>query len=110
MVLIHAFVSKLAPNFEYTLKTAHQQALKRQLGCDTQIKIAVECIVMRNERTRIRPTHNRVQKRCFNFVELLVFHVATHRRYNLEALLKRFAHIGVHNQVNVALTIAHFLI
>ena len=107
---IHTFVAKLTTNFKHLLKTTHQQALQVQFGGNTQVVLTVECVMVRLEGTRIRATQNGVQDRRLNFVEALILHIASNSCDNLKTLLKRIAHFGIHDQVDIALTIARLFV
>ena len=110
MVRVHALVAELAADFEDLLETAHEQALQGQLGRDAQKVVAVERVEVRDERLCVRTAQDRMQKRRLDLVETLLLHVAADGSHDLETLLERALDLGVHDKVDVALTIARLLV
>ena len=109
--LVHALVAEDAAELVHALETAHEQALQRQLGGNAQIVIAVERVQVRDERLGVGAAHDRLQERRFHLVVAqLVFHVMADSRHDFRALLEHGAHLGVRDKIDVALTIADFLI
>ena len=110
VVRIHALVAELATDLEHLLETAHEQTLQRQLRGDAQVVVAVERVEVRDEGLRVRPADDGMQKRRLHLVVALALHVAADSRDDLEAALEGGAHLGVHDEVDIALTVAGLLV
>ena len=110
VIRVHVFVAELAADLKNLLEAAYEQALQRKLGCDAQEVIAIERVEMRGEGLRVRAAHDRMQEGRFDLVETLLFHVVADSRDDLRALHEGLVHLGVHDQVDIPLTIAQFLV
>ena len=110
MIRIHALVAELAPDLEHLLEAAHQQALEMQLGGDAQVEVLVQRVVMRDEGTRVRAAEDGVQDGRLHLVVAVILHVAADGGHDLEALLERAFHLGVHDEVHVALAVTGLLV
>jgi len=109
--LVHALVAEDAAELVHALETAHEQALQRQLGGDAQVVVAVERVQVRHERLGVRAAHDRLQERGLHLVVAqLVLHVAADGGNDLRAFLEDFLHLGVRDEVDVALAVADFLV
>ena len=104
------FVTEVAVDLEHFLETTHHQTLQVKLRGNTQVHIDIQRIVVSNKRTRRRAAGDRLQHRRFHFHEATGFeetaHGADHRRAGLEHLTR----LRVHDQIDVALAVARFLI
>ena len=107
---VHALITEDAANLEHTLKAAHKQALKVQLGSDAQVVLLVQRIEMRDERLGRGTSLDGLQNRGLNFHEAVSFHVATEGRDDSGTLAEGLAHVLVHDQVDIALTITGLLV
>ena len=106
VVAVHAFVAEITANLVHALKSAYNQALEVQLGCDTQVHVYVQRVVVRDERTSARSACYLLQDRRLHFgVTRLVEHL-THGAQDSGSLQKRVAYSIVDHQVHIALTIA----
>ena len=65
---------------------------------------------MSHERLCIRAADNRVKKRGLDLEEAEFLHVAPTCGHNFRALLENAFHLGIGNEVDVALAIANFLV
>ena len=110
VVRIHALVAELTADLEHLLETAHEQTLQRQLRGDAQVVVAIKRVEVRDEGLRVRAADDGMQKRRLYLVVALLLHVAADGRDDLEAALEGGAHLGVHNEIHVALAIAGLLV
>ena len=105
-----AFVAVAAVDLEYALKTAHDQALEVQLGCDTQKHFLVERVVVRLEGFGIGAARNRVKHRRFDLQKLVGHHELAQAAHRLAARHKTLARGFVCDQVHIALAVFDFLV
>ena len=106
----NAFVTEIPVDFEHALEAADNQPLQIKLGRDAQEHLHVERVVMRDERLGRRAAGNRMQHRRLDFHEVRLRHEVADRRERLRARDERLARFRRHDQVDVALAIAHFLV
>ena len=100
---VHALVAEDAANFVHAVQPAHNQPLEGQLGGDAHIHIQVQRVVVRDERARRGAAGNGVQHGRLHFHIAHVVQIFPHELDELRAHLKRAAHLGVHNEVYIAL-------
>ena len=103
-----AFVSEDAPDFIDSLEAAYDKALQMQLGGDSQIKIHMQGVVMRDERTRIGTAGFYLQHRGFDFEEVPVIQKLANRPYSDAALAQGVPDRRVDDHVDITLAIAGF--
>ena len=103
---VHAFVAENATDLEHALEAANQAALQMQLSGNAQVAFLIKRVEVRDERLGRSAALNGLQNRRFNFHVAVRFHVTTERGKDGGALAEGVAHVFVHNEVNVALTIA----
>ncbi len=65
---------------------------------------------MSNKGLGVRSANDAVKERSLHFVELFSLHVAANSRNDARALFEGGLNFGVHNEVDVTLAIAQFLI
>src|SRR5262249_15330331 len=87
---------------------ADDKPFQVKLRRNAQVKIHVEGVVMRNERTRDCSAGDRLHHRRLDFNESVQVEGPPERLDHLRALQKDLAHVGVHEEVDVALTVAQF--
>ena len=102
----HALVAEHAADLKHLLHAANDQPLQVELGCDAQVEVLPECVVMGDERTSERTTGDRVQHRCLDLDEPLTTQDRSHRRNDLAALRERIAGLFGDPHVDIALAIA----
>ena len=110
MVGVHALVAELAADLEHLLEAAHDEALQVQLGGDAQVEVLVERVVVRDEGPRVRAAEDGMQDGRLHLVVAVILHVAADGGHDLEALLERAFHLGVHDEVHVALAVTGLLV
>ena len=110
VVGVHALVAELAADLEHLLEAAHDEALQVQLGGDAQIEVLVERVVVRDEGPRVRSAEDGMQDGRLHLVVAVILHVAADGGHDLEALLERAFHLGVHDEVHVALAVTGLLV
>ena len=104
---VHALVAENTADLIYLLKAAHDQALEVQLGRNAHVHIDVERIVVRDERARRRAARDGVETRGLDLHKAAAIHKLTDLAHDCRALFKGVAHLGVDDQVNIALAVAH---
>ncbi|BBG29261.1 UDP-N-acetylglucosamine enolpyruvyl transferase [Zymobacter palmae] len=104
------FVAEVAVDFEHTFEAAHDQTFEVQFWRDAQVHVHVERVVMRDKRTRRSTTRNRLQHWRFDFHERTFAKVLADRGDHGGTDTESIAHFRIHDQINVALTVAAFLI
>src|SRR5947209_136109 len=101
-----AFVPEVAVDLVHAVESADSQALEVELRRDAQVKVDVESIVMRDKWTRSGSAVEWLHHGCLDFHILSVVKKLANRLHDLRALDEHFAHIGIHEQVNITLAIA----
>ena len=102
---VHALIAEDASDLIDALHTAHDQTLQRQLGGDAHIHINVQRIVMGDERTGSGTAGNGIEHRGFHFDIAHIVQIAAHELDELGTGDEGLLHIGVHHQVQIALTV-----
>ena len=103
-----AFVAEVAVDFEDALEAAHDEALQIEFRRDAQVHVHVERIVVRDERLGVGAARNRVEHRRLDLEEAVREHEAADRGDGLGADEEAVAGVLVHDEVDVALAVAHF--
>ncbi len=106
MQRIHAFVAEAAVDLEDLLESPDDEAFEMQLGRDAQVEIAVEGVVMRDERARRGPARNMVQHGRLDLEKPLFRQPLPHDADNLDAAPERLEHLGIRHHIEVTLAIA----
>ena len=104
----HALVTEVAVDLEDALETADHQTLEVQLRGDTQEHRHVQRVVMGLERLGRGTTRNGLQHRRFHFEEITLAEELTNMGDHLGTHAEGLAHLLVHDQVHIALTVTLF--
>ena len=107
---VHALVAELAADLVHPLHAAHDQALEGKLGRDAQVEVAVERVEVGHEGLGVGAAEDGVHHRRLDLHVAVGLHVAADVGDDLAALAEGFAHLGVHDQVHVALAVAHLAV
>ena len=107
---VNTFVAEGAVEFKHAFKAADDQALQIKFRCDAQVHIHVERIVMGDERFGIGTAGDRMEHRSFHFHEVMFHHEFTSFGDRLGTDHEGAACAFVHDQIDIALTIAGFRI
>ena len=107
---VGALVSELATKLVDALKSADKQALERELGCNTQVVLGVQSVVVRDERLCVCAAKNLLKNRSLNFHVAVRLHELADDGDDLRALAEYVADLGVHDEVNVALAITNLAV
>ena len=100
-----AFIAEVPVQLKNLREAAHQQSLEIQLRRDAQIKLHVERVVMRLERSRGSATGDALHHRRLHFQKVTIRHVAPHLRDHLAARDKNLAAALVRNQIQITLAV-----
>ena len=107
---VGALVSELTTKLVDALKTANKQALQWKLGCNAQVVLGVQRVVVRDERLCICAAKNLLENRGLNLHVAVRLHELTDDGDDLGALAEHVADLGVHDKVNVALAITNLAV
>ena len=99
-------VAEVAVDFVHALEATDDEALQVQLRRDAQEQVAVERVVMRDEWPRRRAAGDRLQHRRLDLDEALAVEEAADEAHDAGADAEGLAHLGVHDQVDIALAVA----
>ncbi len=106
MRCVDAFVPPDASDLVDAFEAADDQAFEVQLGRDTQIEIEIERVVVGAEGSRGRAARDVQHRRRLAFDEAVRIAESAHFRDDLRARQEDRADVFVHQQVDVALTVA----
>ena len=98
-----ALVTEILAKLVDTLEATDHETLEIQLGCDPQVEVAIQRVVVRDERTRSRTTVERLKHRRLDLNEVRVVERAANARDHLGARHEAIARLGVGHQIEVAL-------
>ncbi len=101
-------VPEVTVDLVHPFEAADGQALEIQLRRDPQIQVEVERVVMRHERARQRASRDRLHHRRLDFEEPAVVQELPNRRHDARARLEHLPGLGIDDQVEVPLPVAHF--
>ena len=101
-------VPEVAVDLVDSLEAAHHQPLQVQLRGDAQEQIHPERVVVRDERPRHGPAGDRLHHRGFDLDVAALVEEAPHRAHHRASQHEDAAHLGVREQVEVALAVAGF--
>ena len=107
---LKTFVAEIAVDLEDLLEAADDQALQVKLGGDAQELLHVERVVVGDEGLGRGAAGDRVHHRRLDLEEAVPAHVVADRGDDAAAGEKGEARLLVHDQVDVALAVLHFLI
>ena len=105
-----ALVAKVAVDLEHFLHPADHELLEIELRGDAQIELHVERVVMRDEWPRRCSARNRVHHRRLDFEIAAGDEELAHRLHDLRALDEDVERGWIGDQIDVALSIALFLV
>jgi len=104
----NAFIAEVAVDLEDAFEAAYDETLQIKFRRNAQVHVHVERVVVRDERLGVGAARNRVEHRRLNFKEAVREHEAADRGDCLGAHEEAVAGVLVHDEVDVALAIAHF--
>ena len=104
------FVTEVTVDFEHTVETTDHQTLQVQFRRDTQVHVQVQGVVMGDERTRRRAARDHLHHWGFHFHKVAVDHELADTGHDLGANFEGLTGVIVRDEIQVALTIARFLI
>ena len=107
---VHALVAELAPDLEDALEAADDAALERELGGDAQVEIAVKSVEVGDEGLGVGAAEDGVHHGGLDLHVAVGLHVAANQADDLAALAEGVANVGVHDEVDVALTVTDLAI
>ena len=102
----HALVAEVLADLVHAVDAADDAALEVQLGGDAQVEVALELVVVRDERLGQRAAVERLQHRRLDLDEAAVVQEPAHRGDDLRALDEDLARVVVGGEVQVALAVA----
>ena len=102
----NAFVSEVAVYLKYPVESTHDQPFQIELRRNAQVQVHAQRVVEGFERCGFGATGNRLHHRCLDFEKIALKKILTHRLNGLRSPQKNLSHIGIHDQVDIALTIA----
>ena len=106
----HSFITKISVDFINSFKPADNQTFQEKFRSDSEIHIERQSVVMGNKRSRDCASGYRMHHGCFYFKKPVFIHKFTNALDNTRAYLKCFLNVLVYDQIQVALSIAKFLI
>ncbi len=104
---VQAFVPEVLADFEHLLQAADNQPLQVELIGNPHEHLLFEHVVERFKRPRRGPAVNRLQDRRLDLDESALGQEPAHQRGYPRPVDEHLPRLLVHNQVNVALAIAH---
>ena len=102
----HALVAEVLPELVDALEPSDDEPLQVELGRDAEVEVALELVVMRDERTREGATVARLQHRSLDLDEALAVEIGAHCGDDPRAEDEVGARLLVDEQVEVALAVA----
>ncbi len=100
------FVAEVAVDLVHTLETADHQPFQVELRCDAQVHVDAERVVVRDERPGYCTARDRLHHRRLDLEEAPCIEHVAQETHEARALLEHRAAVLVHDQVDIALTIA----
>ena len=101
-----AFIPEVTVDLEDAFDAADGQPLEVELRRDAQVELHVERVVMRHERPRQRAAGDRLHHRRLDFEEAVRLQELANRRHRGGANLEHAPHVGIDDQIEIALAIA----
>src|SRR5215468_2659818 len=99
-------VAKVAVDLIYTIESPDDKTLQVQLRRYAKIEIDIQRIVMCDKWPRDGAASDRLHHRRFDFYETARIQKVPDRLYDSAALYEDLAHIDIHRQIDVTLTVA----
>ena len=106
--LVHTLVTEVLADFIYTFKTTYNQSLQIKFRCDTQVKVYIQRVMVRDERAGACSTGNRLQDRRFHFSVSGFIESVTQCFHYGGTLQECLFHTVVYHQVYITLAITEF--
>ena len=103
---VHTLVAEVFGELIDAVEAAHDEFLQIQLVGDAQVERHVQRVVVSLEGTSRRAAVERLQNRGLHFEVTLLVQIVTHRVDQQRALDERVLDMGVHDEVDVTLTVA----
>ncbi len=107
---VHALVAEDAADLIHPLHAAHDQALQGQLGGDAHIHIDIQRIVVGDEGTGGGAAGDGVEHGGLHLHIAHIVQIVPQMLDELERMIEVPLDLRVHDQVHIALTIAHLLV
>jgi len=107
---VHALVAEDAADLVHAVEPAHNEALEVQLRRDAEVHIDVERVVVRDKGSGRRAAGDGVEHRGLDLHIAAVVEELAQVLDELAADLKVAAHLGVDDQIDVALTVARLAV
>src|SRR5690606_26499996 len=106
----YPFIAETVGKLEHPFVSSDDKAFEVGFGSDAKIDIEVQSIVMSNERLRQRARGLGLQNGGFDFDETVILQFSTDGTDDAAAYIKATTGILVHDEVEIALTVAGFQI
>ncbi len=106
MGAVHALVAEVAAELIHTGETANYQSLEVELVGDAEVEVDIQRVVMRDEGARGGTAGDALQHGGVHLQVALLVEIGTHLVHYLGALHESVAHVGVHDEVHIALAVA----
>ena len=103
---VHALVAEDAADLVHPLQAAHDQPLQVQLGGDAHVHVDIEGIVVGNEGAGGGAAGDGVEHGGLDFHIAVGVEITAHEADKLRADLKNAAHLGIDDEIHIALAIA----
>ena len=103
---VDAFVAENTADFVHAFHAADDEALEMELKGDAHVEVDIEGVVVGDERTRVGTAGDGVQHWGFDFEEGVAVEVAADGGDDFGAHDEGVLHVGIHDEVHVALAIA----
>jgi hypothetical protein len=101
-----ALVAEYLAHVVYVLQPAHDAAVEEQLDRDAQIEVAIERVVVSDERPRPGPPGERLERRRFDLDEIAFVQPLADLEDDLVALDEQVARLFVGEQVELSVAVA----
>ena len=106
MTGVNPFITEYTTDFVYAFHATNDEALEVEFEGDTHVKVDVQCVVVGDKWTCGCATGDGVEHWGFNFEECAFIKVTTYCGDDFGAQDEGVFNVRIHDQVNVALTIA----
>ena len=102
----HAFVAEVLAELVDPLEAAHDEPLEVELGGDAEVEVAIERVVVRDERARRRAAVERLQHGRFDLEKARVVEASANACHHAGARDEALARRRVRHQIEVALAVS----
>ena len=107
---IHSFVAKISIDLKYCFKSTNYESFEVELWSDSKISIYPKSIMVCDKWSCIGSTWNWVHHRSLHLQKAVTFKKISNQAYDAATEYKNFFHIRIHNEIEVALAVAKFLV